>query len=60
MISPFLVTPPQTHHLIPHLPSPFASTGVLLHPLTHSHCTTLASPYAGASNLHRTKGLPSH
>ena len=33
---------------------------VLLHPLTHSHLTTLASPYPGASRSHRTKSLPSH
>ena len=39
---------------------PFTSMRVLLHPLTHSCLTTLASPYAGASSLHRTKGLPSH
>jgi hypothetical protein len=29
-------------------------------PLTHSCLTALASPYAGASSLHRTNGLPSH
>ena len=46
--------------LIPYplLPLPFASMRVLLHPLTHSCLTALASPYAGASNLHRTKGSP--
>ena len=57
MIYPFPVTPPQTscHFLLP-----FASVRVLLHSLTHSHLTTLACPYAGASNLHGTKGLPSH
>jgi hypothetical protein len=31
-----------------------------LHPPTHSCLTALAFPYAGASSLHRTKGLPSH
>jgi hypothetical protein len=29
-------------------------------PPTHPLLTTLAFPSAGASNLHRTKGLPSH
>jgi hypothetical protein len=33
---------------------------LLFHPFLHSCLTTLASPYAGASNLHRTKGLLSH
>lgn len=58
MLSPFWVTPPHT----PPIPSslPFASMRVLLHPLTHSRLTAPASPYAGASKRHRTKGLPSH
>jgi hypothetical protein len=30
------------------------------HPFTHSHITHLASPYVGASSLHRTKGLSFH
>ena len=48
MISPFLVTPPQ-HLILPPLSLlPFASMRVLLHPFTHSHLTTLTSPYAGA------------
>jgi hypothetical protein len=38
----------------------FTSMTALLHPLTHSLLTTLASPYSGSSNLHRTKYLPSH
>jgi len=48
--------------LIPSLlsPVPFASRRVLLHLLTHSHLTALASPYARASSLHKTKGVPSH
>jgi hypothetical protein len=33
---------------------------VFPHVPTHSHLTALASPYTGASSLHRTKGLPSH
>jgi hypothetical protein len=33
---------------------------VLLHPLMHSCLTALAFPYAGASNLHKTKSLPCH
>jgi hypothetical protein len=41
-------------------PLPFASMRVLLHPFTHSCLTALASPYAGASSCHRTKGLLSH
>ena len=51
---PFLGTPPYTPHPIPLLSLHFASLTVLLHPLTHSCLTTLASPYAGASRLHRT------
>jgi len=41
-------------------PFPHASTRVLPYPLTPSHLIALAFPYAGASSLHRTKGLPSH
>ena len=40
-------------------PIPLASMRVLPPP-THSHLTTLVSPYSGASSLHRTNGLPSH
>jgi hypothetical protein len=47
-------------HFYPILHLPFASKRVLLHPLTYSCFTTLASPYAGVSILHRTRGLPSH
>ena len=58
MIPAFLVTPPQ-----PPIPSPlslpFASMRVLLHPHTLSCPTAPASQYAGSSNLHRTKRLPS-
>jgi hypothetical protein len=41
-------------------PLPFASMRVLLHPATLSCPTAPAFPYTGASNLHRTKSLPSH
>ena len=57
MLFPFLVSFPQTLHPIPLF---FASKRVLPHPHTHSCLTLLASPYAGASSLHRTKNLPSH
>ena len=39
---------------------PFASMRIFLHPLTYSGLIAQASPYARASNLHRTKGLPSY
>ena len=38
----------------------FTSKMVLLHPHIHSCLTLLASPFSGASRLHRTKFLPSH
>jgi hypothetical protein len=38
---------------------PFASKMVLSHALTHSCLTPLTPAYAGTTNLHRTKGLPS-
>ena len=44
---------------LPYSPPP-ASMRVFPHPPTHSHLPTLASPYIGASSLHRTKGLSSH
>jgi len=50
----------HTPHPIPPSPLLFASMMVLLHPLSHSYLTALASPNTGASNLYRTKGLPSH
>ena len=56
MLSPFSVSPPN---LTPILLS-FASKKVLTYPLTHSSITPLASPFAGASSLPRTKNLPSH
>ena len=37
-----------------------ASMRVLTHSPTYSHPTALSFSYAGASNLHRTKGLPSY
>ena len=57
MVSPFLVAPPETPY--PILPLP-ASMKVFPHPPTHSHLPTLAFPYIGALNLHRTKDLSSH
>ena len=63
MISHYLVTHPQLPPpIIPHpRPSPTLSfKRVVPHPPTLSHPTTIAFPYAGASNLHRTKALPSH
>ena len=41
-------------------PLPFVSMRVLIHPFTHSCLTPLSSPYAGISNLNKTKGLPCH
>ena len=55
MISPFSVSSPQTPHPIS---LPFVSMRLHLHPLTHSYFTALASPYTGASILHRIKCLP--
>lgn len=40
------------------IPLPFASKRLLPHPI-HSCLTTLASPFAGTTSLHRTKCLPS-
>lgn len=48
-----------THSILP-MPLSLASMRELLHSLTYSRLTTLASPYAGTSNLHRTRGLLSH
>jgi hypothetical protein len=62
MISHSLVTPPQTFHLtfsLYPLPFAFMNEGVL-QPTPLSHPTAPASPYSGASNLHRTKGLSCH
>jgi hypothetical protein len=49
----------------PPIPQPpsclhFACMRVLTHLPTLSHPNMVASPYAGASNLYWTKGLPSH
>lgn len=70
LIIPFLyisnVTPVPGHpstnlpsHIRP-LPLPFVSMKVLPHSFTLPCPTAPASPYFGASNLHRNKGLPSH
>ena len=56
-MSSFLFSPLQTHILSP---VPFASIRVLFYPTPNSHLITLASPFIGASSLHRTKHLPSH
>ena len=53
-MSHFPFSPPQI--LIPSLLR-FAYIRVLLHPPTLSCLTPLSSPDAGASSLHRTKGL---
>ena len=61
MISPFPVTPTHTQpHPISSLSFPFASIKVLLQAFSHSCLTAPASSYSRASNLHRTKSLPSH
>jgi hypothetical protein len=52
MLPPPRVSSPRT----PILPT---SPRLLPHPHAHSRPTTLAFPYAGASCLHRTKGLHS-
>ena len=57
MLTPFPVSPLQTPYPIPPYP---ASMRVLPHPPTHSCLTSLAFLYTEASNLHRTKGLPSN
>ena len=57
MLCPFMASPLQTSYPILCYP---ASMRVLPHPPTHSCLTALAFLYTGASNLHRTKGLPSH
>ena len=59
MLSPFLVPSHSQENPYP-IPLPSASMRVFLHPLTHSCLTALASPYTGASSLHRTKGLSFH
>ena len=52
----FLFSPAQILYPIP---LPFTSMKVIPYSPTHSHLTTLATPYAEVSSLHRTKGLPS-
>ena len=61
MISQFPVTPPQTPHPTSALfPFPFASVREIPHPPIIFRPTTPTSPFTGASNLCRIKGLPSH
>ena len=57
MLSPFPISPLQISY--PMSPYP-VSMRVLPHLPTHSHLTTLAFLYTGASSLHQTKGLTSH
>ena len=57
MLSPFLVSPPETPYPIP--PTP-ASMTVFSHPLTHSSFPILTFPYAGVASIHKAKGLSSH
>ena len=57
MLSPFLVSPLQIPYLIPSPPC-FYESAPSPTP-THSHLTTLASPYSGPSSLYRTKDFPS-
>ena len=56
MLSPFPVSPLQTPYSTP----PPASMKMLPYPPTHLCITALAFPYAGASSLYRTKGVPSY
>ena len=57
MLSPFLISPPQAPYLIS---LPLVSMKELSYPPISFHLTPLASPFSGASSLHRTKHLPSH
>ena len=57
MPSAFPVSPLKTLYPIP---PPPASMRVLPHPPIHYCLHTLAFPYTGASNFHKTKGLFSH
>ena len=50
MLSPFLVSSPNVPYTLPPPPAPQP---------THSCFLALASPYTGAYNLHKTKGLSS-
>ena len=60
MIYPSRLPYPQPPTPCPLSPRPFASIRVFPCPPTHFCPIALVFPYAGASNLHRTKGLPSH
>jgi len=55
MLSPFLVSPPQTPYPTTLPPS---SMRVLLHPPSLSHFTALAFTYTGELSLYKTKNLP--
>ena len=61
MVSHILDTPPQDPHPITFVSFLlFVSMRVLRYPSTLSCPTHPASPYVGASHLHRTKGFPFH
>lgn len=51
MISPFQLTPPETPIPSPLTPLTLRLIRSHLHPFTHSHLNTLASPYSGASSI---------
>jgi hypothetical protein len=57
MLSPFQVSTPETLYPIP---SPPASRRVRFYLPTNPCLPTLAFPYTGASNPHRTKGCSIH
>jgi hypothetical protein len=52
---------PSTPYINTYLvPLPFTFKKVLTHPLTHSDLISLAFHFSGASNLHKTKCIPSY
>jgi hypothetical protein len=57
MLSPFLISPPETLYPIPPYPAPMR---VFPCPPTYSCLPTFTFPYTGASSLHKTKGLSSN
>ena len=65
MLTPFLVSPPETPPSQPPSPCFYEGTLPLIHPHTHSHLQALAFPYTRQPSLHRTspsidaqQGLP--
>jgi hypothetical protein len=57
LFSLFLICPPRIPDPIP---LTFASKRVVPNPPNHSCLTPLVSPFSGASNIQRTKCVPSH